>query len=231
MRPRYQRINCSTQFRRTRGRGATTASPSGRDSPVLRAICPAVKGASPIRVTYLGLWDGRQGARDRTDGAEVALYRDLPNATRIRHAVSIDQRRRPSRYAVTTRVPKRLRRSGSPEYTPMSVVRIPASRACPPLRSNGSWMERSRRASVSTRRDTATHSPNWPLRSTGQKRIGTTRFGRFLFRAVADTRRCGSSFQCSAADERDAELPADFTVQSLLGRPSGLSPLSFLLAR
>jgi uncharacterized protein (DUF2235 family) len=67
-----------------------------------------------VPVAYLGLWDTVKAAGILRFGDLRWLYtRALPNATRIRHAVSIDERRRPYREYLVE--PKRFRIEGLEE--------------------------------------------------------------------------------------------------------------------
>ncbi len=68
-----------------------------------------VNGRSTIPVAYLGLWDTVKALGVARMAPKWPYTRDLPNAARIRHAISIDENRRPFReYVVTTDNPDSL---------------------------------------------------------------------------------------------------------------------------
>lgn len=66
-------------------------------------------GRSTIPVAYLGVWDTVKAMGTARRAPKWPYTRELPNAQRIRHAVSIDERRRPfAEYAVETEAPETL---------------------------------------------------------------------------------------------------------------------------
>jgi uncharacterized protein (DUF2235 family) len=68
-----------------------------------------VEGRSTIPVHYLGLWDTVKALGFVRTAPDWPYTRRLPNAEHIRHAISIDERRRPFReYVVQTEAPESL---------------------------------------------------------------------------------------------------------------------------
>ena len=68
-----------------------------------------VEGRSTIPVHYLGLWDTVKALGVVGIAPDWPYTRRLPNAAHIRHAISIDERRRPfSEYVVQTEAPETL---------------------------------------------------------------------------------------------------------------------------
>lgn len=66
-----------------------------------------VDGRSTIPVTYLGVWDTVKAMGLARSAPKWRFTRSVPNAARIRHAVAIDERRRPfSEYLVELDPPK-----------------------------------------------------------------------------------------------------------------------------
>lgn len=66
-------------------------------------------GRSTVPVTYLGIWDTVKAMGVAARAPKWPYTRQLPNALRIRHAVSIDERRRPfEEYLVETEAPETL---------------------------------------------------------------------------------------------------------------------------
>ncbi len=98
-----------------------------------------VNGRTGLPITYLGLWDTVKAAGFLRWGDMRWLYtRQLPTVATVRHAVSIDEKRRPYRpYPVEPKAGATLpalTRCGSPESTPTSAApstTIRGCRACP----------------------------------------------------------------------------------------------------
>ncbi|WP_330309055.1 MULTISPECIES: DUF2235 domain-containing protein [unclassified Streptomyces] len=66
------------------------------------AFSNAVEGRVGISVTYLGIWDSVKAAGVLRWNLRWPYTRQLPNVRRVRHAVSLDEKRRPYReYLVT----------------------------------------------------------------------------------------------------------------------------------
>ncbi|MEW2399376.1 DUF2235 domain-containing protein [Streptomyces sp. NPDC046862] len=68
-----------------------------------RAFCQSTDGRSAIPVEYLGIWDSVKAAGILRWNLHWLYTRRIPNVRRVRHAVSIDEKRRPYReYLVTS---------------------------------------------------------------------------------------------------------------------------------
>jgi len=74
-----------------------------------RLFAQQVDGRSTIPIEYLGLWDTVKALGVVRVAPDWPYTRQLPNARHIRHAISIDERRRPFReYEVRTTAPETL---------------------------------------------------------------------------------------------------------------------------